>query len=373
MCTNGAVSTVGDHAYATCIATDVADYVYVGTCNASATTGQQVTCGATQSVQADATVPSCTNSQTIIGGKQTTVTCSAPTTSAPVNSPSCSSYVSGTDYVTCGQNIVSGPATNPGCVNVSQVGSGTYTQCSPGSGPGYKLRVTTTITTTTSQMSGTAVVGTPTSSSSTGSPVVLTACEPTTDPSVVLPSPNPKEPEPPDSPSPPTMCTSWPCVISSVTVPTGSQNSVADVAQYYYKTDLRPDNVNWPDVVKPVGAGAEADTATHQHMTTFVVGLGVSGTLDYRSDYRSTTELAGDFPKIRCVSPPLATPAWVARPGRSGPIPTSPRARTGITPTRTTTTIRSRSTTSGMRRSTVGVPSSARRIRPRSSPVSGAP
>ena len=42
-------------------------------------------------------------------------------------------------------------------------------------------------------------------------------------------------------------------------------------------------------------------------MTTFVVGLGVSGTLDYRANYRSAWRLRGDFPKIRCVWPPLAT------------------------------------------------------------------
>jgi hypothetical protein len=34
--------------------------------------------------------------------------------------------------------------------------------------------------------------------------------------------------------------------------------------------------------------GPEDDRATWQHMTTFTVGLGVSGTLNYRSDYKSS-------------------------------------------------------------------------------------
>jgi type IV pilus assembly protein PilY1 len=195
---------------------------------------------------------------------------------------------------------------DPNCVNTTQVGSGTFTQCGSGVGSGYKLRVTTTTTTTTTQLSGTTAVNPPSIVSSTGAPVELTACLATTDPLVALPTINPHEPGPTESPSPPGGCGAWPC-ITSTTVPSGSQNSLADVAQYYYKTDLRSDDTNWPNIVKPLGAGDEDDKATHQHMTTFVVGLGVSGTLDYRADYRSTSELSGDFPKIRCVSPPLAT------------------------------------------------------------------
>ena len=242
-CTNGAVTAVGpasDHTYATCIATDVTDYVYAGTCSGSSTTGSLVTCQANIQVQADATVPSCSDgSQSIILGKQTTTNCSAATTSLPVNAPSCVSHVSGTDFVTCGQNIVSGPITDPSCIESAQVGSGTITHCTPGSGSGYKLRVTTTTTTTTTQMSGTTAVTAPSVITSTGAPVELTACLATTDPLVALPAINPHEPGPTESPSPPGGCGAWPC-ITSTTVPSGSQNSLADVAQYYYKTDLRP-------------------------------------------------------------------------------------------------------------------------------------
>ena len=51
--------------------------------------------------------------------------------------------------------------------------------------------------------------------------------------------------------------------------------TLADVAMHYYERDLAP---NLPDVV-PFSSGAK-DNAPHQHMTTFTVAFGVSGTLD---------------------------------------------------------------------------------------------
>jgi Tfp pilus tip-associated adhesin PilY1 len=74
----------------------------------------------------------------------------------------------------------------------------------------------------------------------------------------------------------------------------GSVNSLADVAQYYYKTDLRPDLDN---KVRPSGTAWNDDKATWQHMTTFVVGLGVSGTKQYQENYLTAT--TGDFAAIR--------------------------------------------------------------------------
>ncbi|MDE2402935.1 MAG: hypothetical protein KGL90_14850 [Burkholderiales bacterium] len=74
----------------------------------------------------------------------------------------------------------------------------------------------------------------------------------------------------------------------------GVSNTLADVAEYYYNTDLRTpalsnctagaggsgdvcDNTQ----VKAVGR----DTATWQHMSTFTLGLGVNGTLAYDRNY----------------------------------------------------------------------------------------
>lgn len=71
-------------------------------------------------------------------------------------------------------------------------------------------------------------------------------------------------------------------------------DTLADVAMYYYKTDLRPTgsiggmpdggttrlDVSTNNV--PIGG---TDTADWQHMTTFGIGLGVAGTLDYSENY----------------------------------------------------------------------------------------
>jgi type IV pilus assembly protein PilY1 len=67
-------------------------------------------------------------------------------------------------------------------------------------------------------------------------------------------------------------------------------NTLADVAAYYYKRDLRAtmDN-NVPTSSK--------DLNSAQHMTTFTLGLGVDGLMTYRADYETAT--AGDFYRIR--------------------------------------------------------------------------
>jgi type IV pilus assembly protein PilY1 len=70
----------------------------------------------------------------------------------------------------------------------------------------------------------------------------------------------------------------------------GASNTLADVAAYYYNTDLRSSLEN-----NVPGAGE--DTATHQHMTTFTLGLGVNGTLRYSDGY--ATEGSGDFFNIK--------------------------------------------------------------------------
>ena len=71
---------------------------------------------------------------------------------------------------------------------------------------------------------------------------------------------------------------------------TGASNTLADVALYYYKNDLRPAlSNNVPTTSK--------DTASHQHMVTFTVGLGLDGLLSYRPDYE--TAGSGDFFDIK--------------------------------------------------------------------------
>lgn len=68
-------------------------------------------------------------------------------------------------------------------------------------------------------------------------------------------------------------------------------NTLADVAYYYYHTDLRSTLTN---NVTPAGTNDKVDdVATHQHMTTFTIGLGLDGTLTFQEGYKTST--SGDY------------------------------------------------------------------------------
>jgi Tfp pilus tip-associated adhesin PilY1 len=172
-----------------------------------------------------------------------------------------------------------------GCVDNTN-GSGLKTVCSDEVvGVGHTYSVVTTKTVTTTPFSGGVPAGASTVVTTPGasSPVNGGQCYATA-------QTFPDRP-PVDVP----LCGAWPCTASVPGAP-GSYNSLADVAQYYYKTDLRSD---FDNKLIPVGSGDEDDSATHQHMTTFVLALGVSGTLKFRPDYRSAATLTGDFAEIR--------------------------------------------------------------------------
>ncbi len=70
----------------------------------------------------------------------------------------------------------------------------------------------------------------------------------------------------------------------------GETDTLADVAAYYYKTDLVP---AMPDYVE--SHGEQATKIKFQNMTTHTLGLGVSGVLRYTKNYQNT----GDFKKIK--------------------------------------------------------------------------
>lgn len=81
----------------------------------------------------------------------------------------------------------------------------------------------------------------------------------------------------------------------------GSSDSLADIAMYYYQTDLRSSGAKCTgalgkDVcendVRPIGK----DNASHQHMSTFTLSLGNSGTLRYDPNYE--TQSTGDFKDV---------------------------------------------------------------------------
>ena len=87
--------------------------------------------------------------------------------------------------------------------------------------------------------------------------------------------------------------------------PTASSETLADAAKYYYDTDLRDSSLSncTGTPVAPATTGVDVcqnnvftsntDNNTQQHMTTFTLGLGVDGTLNYDPDYKSQT--SGDF------------------------------------------------------------------------------
>lgn len=86
-----------------------------------------------------------------------------------------------------------------------------------------------------------------------------------------------------------TTTTTGPTTTTSPTTTTnGDSNSLADVAEYYWKTDLRTGN-GWDDTLKPTAT----DSATHQHMNTYTVGLGVRGSIAY--DRKYLTQTSGDY------------------------------------------------------------------------------
>ncbi len=78
--------------------------------------------------------------------------------------------------------------------------------------------------------------------------------------------------------------------VETTTTSGGDSNSLADVAEYYWKTDLRSSLEN------NVPANS-SDSATHQHMSTFTIGLGLKGTLNYDRNY--LTQSSGDFVDIK--------------------------------------------------------------------------
>lgn len=89
----------------------------------------------------------------------------------------------------------------------------------------------------------------------------------------------------------------------------GDSNTLADVAQYYYATDLRTSALgnctstssgSSQDVCGNLVPTIGTDTATWQHMNTYTIGLGVSGTLTYDRNY--LTQTAGSYANLKSGS-----------------------------------------------------------------------
>lgn len=79
-------------------------------------------------------------------------------------------------------------------------------------------------------------------------------------------------------------------------------NTLADTAFYYYKNDLRTDALKnctnkidstYKDLCENNVPGSGADVNAQQHMTTFTLGLGVSGTVQYETNYETAADISG--------------------------------------------------------------------------------
>ena len=261
-------------------------------------TGPGVTCVANGGDVAKP-VDSCTVGQSDAAAPYDTVTaCNSTQGTAPWNNYGTSLCVAGNgsavgQRIDCRSPQVGFDVVDSSCSPTGPDASGIIVSCPHTTGSGYHYKQTTTTTVYTRRLpSGGPVYAAP---AVAGPSDIGDACYTTAQP---VPSPTF-----PDKP-PVTIagCAGWPCTEATSSA-VGSVNSLADVAQYYYTTDLR---LTMDNVVKPAGTGPYEDTAKHQHMTTFVVALGVDGTLKYRSDYR--TAATGDFADI--VSGVKDWPVW---------------------------------------------------------------
>lgn len=84
----------------------------------------------------------------------------------------------------------------------------------------------------------------------------------------------------------------------------GTPNTLADVAEYYYATDLRTSGLDnctsatsSNNVCGNILKAADSDPATWQHMNTYTIGLGVSGTLPYDRNY--LTQTSGSYVDLK--------------------------------------------------------------------------
>jgi type IV pilus assembly protein PilY1 len=109
--------------------------------------------------------------------------------------------------------------------------------------------------------------------------------------------------------------TSYSASSSSTSTSGGSSNSLADVAEYYYATDLRTSGLgncssstsgSSQEICSNSIVASGRDLATWQHMTTYTIGLGVSGTLTYDKNY--LTQTSGAYVNLTNGSADWPTP-----------------------------------------------------------------
>lgn len=127
------------------------------------------------------------------------------------------------------------------------------------------------------------------------------------------------------APSPSTAALSGTPVLNDGATSGGTTDTLADVAMYYYKTDLRTAALgNCGTAVSPATEGplcennvfkGGKDNNAQQHMTTFTLGLGANGRMKYSSTYDQDS--AGDYVSVKlglaansAATPPICS--WQA-------------------------------------------------------------
>ena len=260
-------------------------------------------------------VSSCSNTVAAAGNAYTETTCQTVTT-GPLPSANC--VASGSPnvapyLVTSCSTATSGPTvvSAADCVNQAKAAGNNQTATSCVPVPGKKVQYSTTTTTTTTTLTGDPTKDASVVTASSDLPHDLDGMcySATQQPALFASSPawsasgNPPTiplavptalAAVPDFTPPAFPCTGSSCTVVTESAYGGSANSLADVAQYYYVTDLRPDLVDDRSVFK--GTGPEDDRVKWQHMTTYALGLGVSGTLKFHTEYLNGL---GDFAALR--------------------------------------------------------------------------
>lgn len=299
-CTAAAPTALNAYTQTTCntVATAPAGVASCTPVAASGANSYTATLCNTVSVPASG-VASCTSASADSSNAYTSTTCATVAT-GPTLVATCTAAAASAGNAwtttTCDTTATS-PTVETSCTPQAADASNGYTATTCTAVLGKKIQFATTRTVTTTRYNlGTIISGPSTATTTSALTDVTGTCyAPGTEPA--LPVPNPEAMGGPF----PGACTAWPCTTSAGAGP-GSENSLADVAQYYYVTDLRPEP-EWATIgvnnVPAAGSGSEDDRATWQHMTTFTLGMGVSGTLTYQPDYRSLSVTAGDFADIR--------------------------------------------------------------------------
>jgi type IV pilus assembly protein PilY1 len=164
--------------------------------------------------------------------------------------------------------------------------------------------------------------------------------------SITLPSPNPSNPSivttstsTTSGPTTTVVSTTGPTAGATTTTTSstgGISNTLADVSEYYYANDLRtstlgnctgapiPPAVTGLDVCTNDVPQSGLDGASWQHMTTFTLGLGASGYMQFTPNYATST--SGDFFDVKngtTANPAGGICSWQSSGACNWPAPVS--------------------------------------------------